>query len=114
LKNILSVNHPVFRRFAKLTKTNYRVYFQTLAEANTWLKVRSYDQVSKDRLDKGSILEWSNGDNKKYIKLTHELFSSDGVLLPMSEEAFDPSWLTIHEYSDDGPPPQPDDDEIPF
>ena len=112
LQNILSVNHPVFRRFAELTKTPYRVYFQTLAEVNVWLSVRSFKAVGKDHLDPDSVLEWVDSEKKKYIKLTHSLFK-EGVLIQMSEAEFKQNWLTIHDCNDEQRD-NGEDDEPPF
>ncbi|NBZ96054.1 MAG: DUF4062 domain-containing protein [Proteobacteria bacterium] len=112
IKNILLINHPAFRRFASLTGTNYRVFFQTRAELDTWLAAKGYRQVTSDSFDDGSLAEWYRSQKNEYVRMTHELFDEDGRLKPFSEEQWDDNWLTIHK-TPETPSAQPDDD-IPF
>jgi hypothetical protein len=112
IKSILLINHPAFRRLAKLTNTHYRVFFQSRDELDAWLSAKAYKPVDSDNLDEGSIAEWYRALKKHYIKLTHDIFDDDGRLKPFSDEQWDDNWLTIQQQAD-ATPPQPDDD-IPF
>lgn len=98
IKNIILSNHPAFRAFAKLTGTNYKVYFTNLNELNAWLDARSYKPVDKGARDEGSVAEWLNEKTKKYIKLTHELFDDDGKLILLTESEWNEDWLQKTDY----------------
>jgi hypothetical protein len=109
IQSILLSNHPAFRRFAFLTKTPYRVFFTSLAELNTWLKVRGWKPVDKDAFDNDSVLEWHR--DKYYLKLTEPIFDKNGRLKNFSDEEWKDEWLQqlpIPSEKDE------DDDDIPF
>lgn len=109
IKNILLANHPAFRRFAKLTGTTYRVFFSNEEELDDWLKARSYKKVSHDEWDEGSVAEWLNNSNKKYIALKENIFGDGGSLKPYSDEDWDDEWVKLSNYS-----PTEDEDDPPF
>jgi len=98
IKDILLPNHPAFHRFAELTDTNYRVFFQTITELNKWLRAKGFSRVKEENLDEGSLSEWVNSNKKKYISLNHEIFASDGSLMPFSADVWKDDWITIHDY----------------
>lgn len=108
IKSILLANHPVFRRFAYLTKTPYRVFFTTEKELNTWLRVRGWQPIVEAPLDEDSVREWSHS-KEGYIKLTKQLFDQEGRLLPFSADQWSNAWL------ERVVPPDPiPEDDVPF
>jgi hypothetical protein len=107
IQSILLSNHPAFRRFASVTKTPYRVFFTTLVELNTWLKVRSWKPVDKDALDNDSVLEWAS--DKDYLKLIEPIFDERGRLKNYSDEEWKDDWLRRLPL-----PATKDEDEVPF
>lgn len=113
IKNILSVNHPVFFRLAKLTDTDYRVYFSNRGELETWLRARGWKRTTDHNLDEDSIAEWHIEPNDEYIKLTKKIFDDNGFLIPMPVDEWDDSWLVktnvFERYASEVV-----DDEIPF
>jgi Domain of unknown function (DUF4062) len=114
VKNILLVNHPVFRRLAKLTGTNYRVFFENLDELNKWLKVRGYEPQETDHYDDDSLHEWWNERTKAVLKITRDIFDVDGRLLNFGG-SWDDDWVSTRRVKsppDENPDKHPDD--IPF
>jgi hypothetical protein len=113
IKNILVANHPAFRSFANLLKVKYRVFFTDRAELDAWLRARNYVPTKKDTWDEDSKAEWIDKSEKKYIKLTHNIFDNAGRLKPYSENEWQEDWVQEKEIE---PPPQlpPLDDDIPF
>lgn len=95
IQNILLSNHPAFRAFAKITNTNYRVYFTNRNELNEWLNARGWTLISKDYLDDDSICEWSNRKIQKYIKLTREIFDKNNKLKIFTEDEWNDKWLVV-------------------
>ncbi|MCP4369447.1 MAG: DUF4062 domain-containing protein [Deltaproteobacteria bacterium] len=91
IQNILLANHPVFRQFATLTDTNYRVFFTNMEELNDWLKVRKY-RVNED-LEKESVAEWISESYGNYIVLKEEIFDDSGKLKPYSDDEWKEEWL---------------------
>jgi hypothetical protein len=112
IKNILMPTHPAFIRFAKLTGTDYRVFFTNKDELNKWLKRRGYVPVQLDAMDKDSVYEWVNDTDKKYIKVTEGIFDEKGRLRIYTEYDWDNDWVTSHRSEPDEEPPK--DEDIPF
>ena len=101
IKNILLANHPVFRRLATLTKTQYRVFFSTRREMESWFSARGWTTVAENLLDEGSIEEWSKGDSNKYkyIKFKEEIFDENDRLIPRTEDNWNDEWIELVETS---------------
>ncbi len=93
MSHILLGNHPVFRRFADITKTAYRVYFTTRQELNKWLSIRGWKESASEIWDEDSICEWNSGRNKGYIKLTENIFDEGDRLKAISSDEWDDAWL---------------------
>ena len=111
IKTILLSNHPAFRRFAKVTGTFYRVYFSNKDELNIWLGARGWQPVSPEDWDEDSKGEWHSERTAKYLKLTHDIFASDGMLKVMTEDAWQDKWLEVEDMP---PESDSDDDDLPF
>jgi hypothetical protein len=95
IRNILLASHPAFRKFAELTNTPYRVFFTNEAELNAWLKARNWTPVESENLDKGSVAEWINQPNTKYLRLATELFDKSGRLKIIANDEWKPRWLQL-------------------
>jgi len=108
IRNILTANHPAFRRFAELTKTGYRVFFTNRVELDKWLKSRQWTPVSGEHQDKDSVAEWIKTGGDEYLKLVENIFDDQNHLKIYSEHEWNDKWLTI-----ETPPPIADED-IPF
>jgi len=113
IKTILSMNHPAFRRFAEIASIKYRVFFTNKEELDKWLAARSYNPIKQDSYDKGSVLEWVNKKDKKYIRLTKNIFDDDGKLKPSSAEKWDNNWIELCDLPETAPE-MPPSDEISF
>ncbi|HUJ89501.1 MAG TPA: DUF4062 domain-containing protein, partial [Syntrophorhabdales bacterium] len=109
IRNILLANHPAFRAFAKITNTRYRVFFTNRGELDKWLVARNYKRLPQEWWDEGSVAEWQNVKDKKYIKLKKAIFDDQGKLKPYSEDEWKDSWLEVNDL----PPEVPEDDDVP-
>lgn len=77
-------SHPIFDQLKDLTKTPYRIYFQTKNEMESWLKARSWDEdlfplddeYSQYTLERASIIS--------VLQIAKELFDEKGSLKPMA------------------------------
>lgn len=107
IKNILIVNHPVFRRLATLTNTPYRVFFTTKQEMESWLNARGWRSVSEDSLGPGSVAEWSK--KEQFLEFKEEIFGQDNKLLPYTADDWNDEWIDVVRM----PKPLTEDD-IPF
>jgi hypothetical protein len=105
IRNILTANHPAFRRFAKLTKTPYRVFFTNRSELDAWLKSRQWSAVAPQVTDPDSVAEWTK-EHPEYLKLSHNIFDAHGRLKLYSEPEWKDEWVTLQT--------QVEDDDIPF
>jgi hypothetical protein len=115
IKNILLANHPAFRTFGELLETNYRIFFSNESELDAWLKARGYRPMKKDQYDEGSVREWWNESDKKYIRLLHPIFDEAARLIAFSEGEWDASWVELKKAGwGEEPTEAPADDEIPF
>ena len=94
IKFILISNHPAFLRFAKLTNTPYRVFFETIEELDVWLKVRGYERIEDEPPEPGSFYEWirRSKDAAYLISVTHDIFDEDGRLKAYSRD-WDDNWI---------------------
>jgi hypothetical protein len=111
IKTIILTNHPAFRAFSELTNTLYRIFFTSRDELNQWLNARRYKPIDKSDMDKDSIAEWMNKEEKKYIKLTHEIFDKNGRLIPLTEDDWSKEWV----QKDDLPPSvKSNNEDLPF
>lgn len=112
IKSILSINHPVFKRIAEVTKTRYRVFFTNKEEFDRWITSRGWLSVDKLMLDEDSVAEWTSEHySGGYLKLSHEIFDSSGNLISMQQSEWNDDWLKFVERP---VPPSEDDDDIPF
>lgn len=111
IRNILTINHPAFRRFSMLTKTPYRVFFTNRKELDTWLSSRQWKPTPPANCDNDSVMEWDKDGEHGYLKLTKDIFDEQGRLRVYSEHEWSDDWLTIEEYASQ--PPITEDD-IPF
>lgn len=111
IQSLLSVNHPVFLRFTKLTKTKHRIYFSNQGELEAWLRTIGWTKIDQKHFDKGSVAEWfhPHPQSMEYIKLTKKIFDEKGYLIPISDDDWEDDWLTIAEADLEA-----DLDEIPF
>jgi hypothetical protein len=110
IRNILTANHPAFRRFAELTKTPYRVFFTNRVELDKWLKSRQWTPVAVQSQDKDSVAEWTkDGPDYLYLKLIQNIFDEQDHLKIYSEHEWNDQWLTVETSV-----PPLDDDDVPF
>lgn len=114
IKNILLVNHPIFRRLATLTATGYRLFFATHTEMATWLTARGWTRLAPTSWDEGSVEEWLNSAGKKYMAFTASIFDEAGKLKIFSESEWRDEWITVSDVPPDAdtdsppsPPPPP-------
>ena len=122
IQSILLANHPVFRKFADLTKTHYRVFFSNQKEFTAWMGARGWRIIKEDKWDEDSVQEWANNDREKfngYLKITNNLFHEDGRLKVFTESEWNDNWVNFVERqaspsSVDDSPPLPPDDDVPF
>ncbi len=84
IRNILTANHPAFRRFAKLTKTPYRVFFTTRNELDTWLRSRNWEPIEPVKQDEDSVAEWTK-ERPDYLKLSYNILDDSENLKLFSE-----------------------------
>jgi len=110
IKSILLVNHPAFRRFGKLTRTPYRVFFETLDELNAWLKVRGFEPQEQTRFDEDSVYEWWNDRDRLVLKITHDIFDENGRLQNFGS-SWDDDWIVKRKQEE---PSTDEPDDIPF
>lgn len=111
INEILTVNHPAFRSFAKAVRAAYRVFFTTRDELDRWLAGRGWAPSDSKEWDADSIREWQHSNTKGYLKLSKDIFDSHGRLRAMTADEWDDS-LVQHVT----PPVEPDpaDDDVPF
>lgn len=98
IKTILLANHPVYRRLVSLLGVTYRVYFTNRTELDAWLAARGYQPVKEEKWDKGSIAEWGNNQQKKYVRLLHKIFDGDGKLIPYTADDWKDDWIEQKDY----------------
>ena len=110
INDILIVNHPAFPSFAKTVGARYRVFFTTVDELDRWLAGRSWTPSEDFEWDADSVREWSNPRQKGYLKLSKDIFDTEGRLKPMTAAEWNDSWVQIVR------PPDEDygDENIPF
>ena len=87
IKAILQPNHPAFARIRRVLKVPYRVYFTTLDELNSWLKVRTFKPVPREAWDEKDVREWiydKDTDAWDMLKISETLFDEDGRFMPES------------------------------
>jgi hypothetical protein len=112
LNSILLANHPAFRRFAKVTQTNYRVFFTNKNELTAWLGNRGFvpNDGKEYTLDEDSVEEWINKKGMKFIKLTEDIFDGAGNLKIYTDSTWNDEWVQEVVIS----PPEPEQDDVPF
>jgi len=108
IRNILLSSHPVFRQFAELTDTPYRVFFTNKGELDAWLESRNWVPIDPEHFDDGSVAEWGDS-NGSYIKLKTDLFDDNGRVKVFTADEWNPNWLEKI-----GTGSVEDDDEVPF
>jgi len=111
IQNILTINHPAFRRFAQVTQTKYRIIFTDKDELMAWLESRGLvlDEVqSMVGVGEGEFADYHYKRNKKMgIKfLQSQIFDSHDKLRIYSGNDWDDEWV----FAYDNDP----DHEIPF
>jgi hypothetical protein len=112
IRNILTANHPAFRRFAELTKAPYRVFFATRTELDTWLKARNWVVNPQSGWDEDSVMEWYKSDGPDYIKLTESIFDEQDRLKIYSEQQWADEWIQRVRIEEQ--PQLVTEDDIPF
>jgi hypothetical protein len=110
IKSLLLVNHPAFRRLAKLTGTQYRIFFENLDELNKWLEARNFEPQSPDQYDGDSIHEWWHPKTQYVLKITHNIFDENGRLLNFGS-SWEDNWISTRKVE---PPPADEPDDLPF
>ena len=106
IKNILMINHPIYRTFQEVLKPGYRVFFTSLDELNAWLKARSYVVIPSKELKSGVVRGWRHNAEKKLLSLKKEVFESDGRLRNYTEVEWKSSWITIEQIPAPNPVPE--------
>jgi len=115
LQSIISINNPIYTRLAKLTQTQYRVFFTNHAEMESWLNVRGYQKGEEAVYSEGSVEEWCK-DNVGWIEFKKQFFNSRGELLNYSQTGWNDGWIVFVKTA---PAPAKSgfedmDDDIPF
>jgi hypothetical protein len=115
INEILIMNHPAFRAFAKTVRANYRVFFTTREELDRWLRGRgSWTPTEPDNWDDDSVREWqTKSADDGYLKLCKDIFDADGRLVAMTEDEWDDDWVRIGQLGTRSDFAESDDD-IPF
>jgi Domain of unknown function (DUF4062) len=117
IKSILLANHPAFRRFAKLTSTNYRVFFKTILELDTWLSARGWSTIPEDELDPGNLYEWIKqieDNHRLLLAVNHQIFD-ENLRLKIFGSDWNDEWITISKLpKPTGEKLDKEPDDIPF
>ena len=108
IKTILLVNHPIFRRLAALTRTQYRIFFSTWTEMGAWLKARNWEEIPPEF---GGAEEWYNEKMGTLVFIT-KLFDEKGSLRIFSESDWNDDWIKLVKPPTKSKPLF--DDDIPF
>lgn len=101
IRNILTINHPIFQRLAELTGTPYRVIFTNFDELETWIKTRGF--VLSDIQGMIGIFgeQWIEFELKKdrnqKIKISGEVFDSEQKLRVFSPQDWSDSWVIAYD-----------------
>jgi hypothetical protein len=109
IRTVMLMNHPLFSALKRKLEIPYRVFFQDLAELNSWLPVRGY-RKSKESTDK-AFLEWTNKEKGKTTRLSivADLFDDNGNLKSISADEWDDDWIILEVVKE-----KDLDDDIPF
>jgi hypothetical protein len=115
IKSILLVNNPVFSRLARLTQTDYRVFFSNRGEMEAWLNARGFKHVSPDKADPDSVDEWFL-KRLGSLRFTTNIFDDNGRLKAFDASEWQDDWITLIKPSPPTPPKglELTDDDIPF
>jgi hypothetical protein len=112
INEILVMNHPAFRSFAKAVDASYRVFFTTRDELDQWLRGRAWTTSDPKTWDADSIREWHTRSlSDGYLKLSKNIFDTDGRLIAMTADEWDDSWVGIGAFEASS---ESADDDIPF
>ena len=116
LNSILLANHPAFRRFAKVTQTNYRVFFTNKNELTAWLGNRGFlpNDGTEYPPEADSVAEWINKKALKFIKLIEEIFDAAGNLKIYTDSTWNDQWLEEGGITPPVDPAAPESDDVPF
>lgn len=109
LRSILATNHPIFLHLAKLTNTNYRVFFSNRKEMIAWLRARGWKAVDKDTYSEGSVDEWAH-DDLGWLEFKKKFFDSNGILLSIPQVDWEDDWIILTKPANQ----KSDEDDIPF
>lgn len=113
INTILRINHPIFRRLAELTQTEYRVFFTNRNEMEKWLNVRGWVFVFDPwEMDDGSSEEWINKKLNAVIKFKTLVFDANNKLILYSKEDWDDNWIQYAQLA--SPTQTEEEDDIPF
>ncbi|BEV17742.1 DUF4062 domain-containing protein [Herbaspirillum sp. DW155] len=126
LRAILSTNHPIFARLAKITNTPYRLYFTSRSEMEVWLKARNWLPMDREFYSEGSLMEYANEDIG-WMAFTEPVFQENGILKNYAAGDWNDGWISLHPNPRSqaaqaknsrvvrkGKPNVLDDDDIPF
>lgn len=112
IRQILMVNHPLFRVLKNFTNTPYRVYFESQEEMEVWLRNRNWKRSDPTDWDPDSVDEWSHKVIRGCIKFTVPVFDGNGRVILFTEDTWDDSWVIFVPYPIVSPAKEEDD--IPF
>ncbi len=115
IQNIVFADHPAFRRFAEVTETKYRIFFTNRIEFQRWMRAAGWGPIKEEQYDKDSVEEWLLQGEPIYLKITQQLFNTDGKLKYFSQSEWNDHWITkveLHDESEDEPE-EPEFDEEP-
>lgn len=92
LRSILLTNHPIFARLAKITNTNYRVYFTNRGEMATWLQAREWQPGERGMYSQDSVDEWYH-QKMGWIEFKEEVFNENGGLKNYAASDWNDEWI---------------------
>ena len=97
IQNILLANHPVFRRFAEVTKTPYRVYFTNHTELSAWIRSRGFSPIPIEKWLNSELEEWGNSKSGDTLRFSTNIFDENGRLKIYTQEEWNDSWVELEE-----------------
>jgi hypothetical protein len=110
IQSILMINHPSFRRFAQLTKTQYRIIFTDWRELETWLGTRGYRYDGNSSHNSWDTFVLDRNPNKG-IRFQNFIFEENGKLKYYTPDDWNDEWVEEYEVTFEE---IPSDSDIPF
>jgi hypothetical protein len=107
ITELSAVQHPIFQKLRKILKVTYRVFFLTDKEMSEWLKGRGWKNVEKGSWDNDDTQEWIREKDftgpgvVDLLKISNEVFSSDGVLKPEKDIPWSDELVKMVKYDHD-------------